>query len=649
MWVCALCALIFADAATLTVKVSPVQKVVELLDELKAKVQGDLAAEETMMEEYSQYCDSEANKREDSITSAARTLTDLAAVIEESSASIDSLSEEVDELTSKISASEADLKDATKLRDEGLASFEAQEKELTETADSLSRALIVLKRGQTFLQNKDSKEEIAKLVTALATISDAAWVPEQDRPKLQAFLQSQEEDGATQPQATVSAYESQGGGILDTLEDIKTKADESLSSVRKQEMEASHEYEMLKMSLDTKIADWKGRLKDATAQRLSDEEAKAEAAEEVESVKKSKAADELFLKDLKRGCKLKAAQWAARQKSAAEEVAAVEKAKDILTSGVKVFLQVQKHFPHDDPQRRQQLVQVISRLERAPKGTGDFSFSQLLLEAKQDPFVKVRDLIEGMIDKLMKAAAEEAEAKAFCDTEMAKSKARSKKLTSTADMHSVRIEKAEARKAKLNQAIKILETEVSEIDKSQEEATKLRHEENEKFLKASADYEQSAEAVANAIATLQQYYSQGAFAQRQPDFGGAKTDIGTTIISMLEVAESDLTTLLAEAKAEESAAADEYEQQTQQNKVSKVSKQTEAKEKKSEATQVEMNLLNYKEDYASTLKEVDAVHAYIDKLKPQCETKVMTYEERKAKREAEIGGLKEALTILEDS
>merc|ERR1719174_3174059 len=597
-----------------------------------------------MMEEFSQYCDAEANKREDSITSAARTLSDLAAVIEESSASIDSLSEEVDELTSKISSSESDLEDATKLRQQDSAAVEASEKELTETVDSLSRALIVLKRGQTFLQHKDTQEEIAKLVTVLATISDAAWVPEQDRPRLQEFLQSAEEDGATQPQATVSAYESQGGGILDTLEDIKAKAEESLSTLRKKEMESSHEYEMLKMSLDTKIADMKARLRDATAQRQRNEEAKAEAAEEVASVKKSKAADELFLKDLKRACAEKADQWTARQKSAA-----VEKAKDILTSGVKVFLQVRKHLPRDDPQRREQLVRVISRLDRAPKGTGDFSFSQLLLEAKQDPFVKVRDLIEGMIDKLMKAAAEEAEAKAFCDTEMAKSKAKAKKLTSTADMHSVRIEKAEARKAKLNQAIKILEEEVSEIDKSQEEATKLRQEEHEKFVKASADYEQSAEAVANAIETLQSYYSQGAFAQRQPDFGGAKSDIGTTIISMLEVAESDLNTLLAEAKAEESAAVDEYEQLTQQNKVSKASKMTEAKEKKSEATQVEMNLLNYKEDYASTSKELDAVHSYIDKLKPQCETKVMTYEERKAKREAEIGGLKEALTILEDS
>merc|ERR1719506_3233029 len=268
-----------------------------------------------MMEEFSQYCDAEANKREDSITSAARTLSDLAAVIEESSASIETLGEEVDELTSKISASESDLKDATKLREEGRAAFEAQEKELTETIDSLSRALIVLKRGQTFLQNKDSHEEIAKLVTVLATIADATWVPTQDRPKLQAFLQSQDEDGATQPQATVSAYESQGSGILDTIEDLKTKADESLSTVRKQEMEASHEYEMLKMSLDTKIADAKARLGDATAQRQRDEETKAEAEEEVSSVKKSKAADELFLKDLKHSCAEKAAQWAVRRRA----------------------------------------------------------------------------------------------------------------------------------------------------------------------------------------------------------------------------------------------------------------------------------------------------------------------------------------------
>ena len=41
------------------------------------------------------------------------------------------------------------------------------------------------------------------------------------------------------------------------------------------------------------------------------------------------------------------------------------------------------------------------------------------------------------------------------------------------------------------------------------------------------------------------------------------------------------------------------------------------------------------------------VLAYLDKLKPECEVKVMSYEEKVARREAEIEGLKEALGILE--
>ena len=39
-----------------------------------------------------------------------------------------------------------------------------------------------------------------------------------------------------------------------------------------------------------------------------------------------------------------------------------------------------------------------------------------------------------------------------------------------------------------------------------------------------------------------------------------------------------------------------------------------------------MNLLNYKEDKETTGKELDAVLAYLDKLKPQCETKVTSME-----------------------
>merc|ERR1719482_2328639 len=186
--------------------------------------------------------------------------------------------------------------------------------------------------------------------------------------------------------------------------------------------------------------------------------------------------------------------------------------------------------------------------------------------------------------------------------------------------------------------------EIAEIDAGMKEATDLRTKEKTEFDASSAEYKQSADAVANAIQVLQSYYSEGSFVQARagqaPELGGAKSDIGSTIISMLEQAESEFTELLAESTAAENAAVEAFE------KLSRTAKVEEVKGKESETKTLEMNLLNYKEDKETTGKELDAVLTYLDKLKPQCETKVMSYGERKARREADIAGLKEALAIL---
>ena len=43
--------------------------------------------------------------------------------------------------------------------------------------------------------------------------------------------------------------------------------------------------------------------------------------------------------------------------------------------------------------------------------------------------------------------------------------------------------------------------------------------------------------------------------------------------------------------------------------------------------QLQTALLNYKDDHATTGKELDSVLKYLDELKPQCETKVMSRRE----------------------
>merc|ERR1719408_715563 len=548
---------------------------------------------------------------------------------------------------------ESELKGATELRKKEAADFQGSEAELVETMDSLERAVTVIKRGQvSFLQQRD-RDDFKKVTDGLSKIIEANWVSKQDKAAVQALLQAgssdTDEDLSLTPQATTSSYDSHGGGILDTLTDMKTKAESTLSDARTAEMKAQHSYEMLKQSLEMELSTMEKRMSEATTEKSGLEEVKASAEEQLATTKKTLADDEKYVEELKQSCSMKAQEWATRQKDAAGELAAIAKAKEVLESGVKVFLQVstkaKAHATDASDEKRARIMAVLAKLAESDKS---YFFMQVKSEAQEGPFDKVKGLIESMIMRPEKQAAEEAEAKAFCDTETSKSKAKQADLTAKSDKSQVRIEKATAAIAELKTQIKTLQEQTAEMDAAQAEATSIRNKESEEFLKSSKDYKDSADAVANAIAVLQEYYSSGSFVQskEEPELGGAKTDIATTIMGMLEVAESDFTTLLAESEASEKAAQSSYDKLTKQNAITKAANTEEIKDKEAHVKSEETALLNYKEDFATTGKELDAVLSYLDKLKPQCETKVMTYAERVAKREAEIEGLKEALEIL---
>merc|ERR1719263_266277 len=89
-----------------------------------------------------------------------------------------------------------------------------------------------------------------------------------------------------------------------------------------------------------------------------------------------------------------------------------------------------------------------------------------------------------------------------------------------------------------------------------------------------------------------------------------------------------------------------YEKTSEELGELKLTLKGEVKTEDGEMKHLDSLLLDLKQDKASTGKELDAVLEYLDKLKPQCETKVMGYAQRKAAREAEIEGLKEAMDVL---
>merc|ERR1719301_132325 len=473
-----------------------------------------------------------------------------------------------------------------------------------------------------------------------------------------------------QPQAKQVAYESKSGGIVEKIEEMKEEAEETLTQTRNAETKAQNDFAMLEQSLNNGITVANDKISTAkSAAGLTTEELN-KAKGDLGATEAAKAADEKALAELKHDCESAAAAWAERQESAKAEMAAINKAIEVLSEGVRVLLQtgskskkvnnLEKYEDDsDDTQAATDATQDFTRqrLVEKLKSMGQQFKSYALMQmagmaASSDPFVKIRGLIEDMIAKLLKEAQEEATQKAFCDKEMGASKASQKEKMATIDKLQARIDGNSAKIAELEDAIKSLEAEVADIDKAQSEATTIRNQEKTDNLAAIKDFRDSANAVVAAMGVLKSFYEGGALIQTKsqkstrPEFGGAKTDAASGIISVLEVAESDFTRLLAETETAEDEAADAYAKTTEENKISKATKEADSEAKQSEIKSLTVQLGHSKEDHASTSTELDAVQAYIEKLKPQCEEKAMSYEEKKAAREAEIAGLKEALEIL---
>merc|ERR1719235_3064096 len=116
---------------------------------------------------------------------------------------------------------------------------------------------------------------------------------------------------------------------------------------------------------------------------------------------------------------------------------------------------------------------------------------------------------------------------------------------------------------------------------------------------------------------------------------------------MLEVIQSDFAKNLAQIEEEEATAQAAYDKMSQENKVTKATKEQDVKYKTKEFTSTDKDIADLSSDRESLQTELDSVLEYDTKIKAQCIAKPETYEERKKRREAEIAGLKEALSILE--
>merc|ERR1719436_497530 len=257
------------------------------------------------------------------------------------------------------------------------------------------------------------------------------------------------------------------------------------------------------------------------------------------------------------------------------------------------------------------------------------------------PFAKIKGLISDMIERLEAEGEADASHKAYCDKEISETDVKHADKTAEIEKMTTQIDKMSSRKAVLEEEVATLMKELSDIAKSQAGYDKWYSEYEATFTSNKADMEAGIEGVKIALKILRDYYA------KSDKSHVAAEGAGAGIIGLIEVAESDFVQGLAEFETDMKNQKAAYETTTKDNEITTTAKNQDVKYKTQEIAQLTKALAETTADRTAVQTELDAVMEYLDSLHKQCDETVEPYEVTKARREAEIAGLKEALAILE--
>merc|ERR1719165_44509 len=141
----ALLALVACGSAT-DVKVTPVQKVIQLLQGMLEKGKKEKHDEQVQFAAYKQFCDDTTVEKTRAIAEAEEKIEMLKADIQKNEADAAALAKEIAAHDEDISVWQGDQKAATKVREMENEDYVVTHKDYSESIDALERAIAVLKK-----------------------------------------------------------------------------------------------------------------------------------------------------------------------------------------------------------------------------------------------------------------------------------------------------------------------------------------------------------------------------------------------------------------------------------------------------------------------------------------------------------------------
>jgi len=494
-------------------KITPVQKVLDMMGGMKAKGEVAMADEAKIMATYTEWVSDETSRLGFNMKTANSDIGKLSAFIEKADNDVAQLGKAIGELDDLIAQKEGEKQAATDLRNEEHAEYVKTSTDLGESVDALGRAITTI-----------ANEQGATAQASMMLLQKQAKAEPAMRSVLAALLQMDTEskqDGAPD----VAAYQSQSGGILDMLGGLEKKFKEELADTEAAETSRVQNYDMNMIQLADLIDHSKADREAKAETKAKTAAASAKAKGDLADTQASLAADQKTLAEMTSTFEQHSGIFKENQEIRQLELEAIAKAIEIISSpNVSASYAghinlAQTNFLQMTSSSRRALVKdrAAALLQKRALALKSATLLKLVAEMKANPFAKVVGMIEDLIAKLKEEAAAEADHKQWCDQQLMENKHKRNKKTTESEKLMAEIDEMNANIDTMTKNIQTLIQEQEDLTKAMGEATTQRIAEKTENTATIADAQAGSGAVKSALVVLRNFYDSQSFIQRSRD------------------------------------------------------------------------------------------------------------------------------------
>lgn len=468
-------------SSTLTTDMSPVRKVITLIEEMKVQVEKDAETDMAAYDKYMCWCDENEKEKTAAITAAQANIERLSAFIEEAAATMGMLKTEISTLETDIAEDQDAVATATSTREKEQAAFQSEESDMKETRQLLAEAIEILSKVQLLQKNKaPSATQQAKLRSVMLQVQKkagskpsfagimqrdffdfmgslevagsgsragflrAAAIQQSSRSasisRLLPWEKTEEQKGKEEKPnelegaaANSKSYNSRSGGIAGLLSEMRDQFTRDLADSQKQDFEAEVSFQNLRAAKLGEIQAGIEAKKSKEAQLADTQSKSAAAKEDRESTSKALDADQGFLANMKEDCRVQDEEYKSRSKTRGDEIVALAETIKILTTDQArdLYAKTVTLLQVDGSISKSSSVSEIStsvqeaaadramqRIAAVARKHKSWSILALAVRVRLDAFSKVKEALDKMLAELKKQQKEEVDKRDFCNKEI---------------------------------------------------------------------------------------------------------------------------------------------------------------------------------------------------------------------------------------